>query len=306
MIPFIVTIDTEGDNLWSWKPGKEIHTENALYIPRFQELCERYDIKPVYLVNYEMAMDARFISYIKMKADAGTCEIGMHCHAWNTPPLYELKNNFCGNPYITEYPEDVMFEKMKFMTDLLQDKFNRKMVSHRAGRWASNNTMFQILSELGYSADCSWVSKMNLSALPGASVSTGFNYQEVENRVYQIKDGLFEIPMSAMHMHHFEGKSIRNVAKNMLIGQDVWLRPATTTSNLMIRIIDKMLKDKVNYIEFMIHSSELMPGGSPYCKTDEQVEIFYKRIENVFKYITDKCDGLTLANYVTILKADRN
>ena len=54
MKKFIITVDTEGDNLWGYKEGDTITTNNALYIPRFQELCENYGFKPVYLTNYEM------------------------------------------------------------------------------------------------------------------------------------------------------------------------------------------------------------------------------------------------------------
>ena len=28
---FLITIDTEGDNLWAWKQGDAIRTENVLY-----------------------------------------------------------------------------------------------------------------------------------------------------------------------------------------------------------------------------------------------------------------------------------
>jgi len=44
--PFIITIDTEGDNLWA--NPREITTHNAAYLPRFQSLCERFRFKPVY------------------------------------------------------------------------------------------------------------------------------------------------------------------------------------------------------------------------------------------------------------------
>ena len=50
---FLITIDTEGDNLWSHH--KNITTLNAKFIPRFQDLCESYGLKPTYLVNYELA-----------------------------------------------------------------------------------------------------------------------------------------------------------------------------------------------------------------------------------------------------------
>lgn len=60
---FIITVDTEGDNLWMWHTGDDITTENAKSIPRFQNLCEKYGLIPTYLTNYEMACDDRWVTY---------------------------------------------------------------------------------------------------------------------------------------------------------------------------------------------------------------------------------------------------
>lgn len=90
MKTFLITVDTEGDNLWQWKPGEKITTENSLFIPRFQELCEKYGLIPTYLTNYEMACDDRWVEYARKKEKDGKCEIGMHIHAWNSPPDYKL------------------------------------------------------------------------------------------------------------------------------------------------------------------------------------------------------------------------
>ena len=60
---FIITIDTEGDNLW--QNHRVIKTENARYLARFQTLCERFGFKPVWLTNYEMAIEPVFIEFAK-------------------------------------------------------------------------------------------------------------------------------------------------------------------------------------------------------------------------------------------------
>ena len=61
---FIITVDTEGDNIWEFKPQRrELQvptTQNALYLFRFQQLCEKYHFYPTNLVDYEMALDAAF------------------------------------------------------------------------------------------------------------------------------------------------------------------------------------------------------------------------------------------------------
>ncbi len=103
---FIITIDTEGDNLWEYKDGQSIQTENSRYIPRFQELCEEYGFVPTYLINYEMANDDYLVDYINGKLFCDKCCIGTHLHAWNTPPIYELPyDETSGLPYLVEYPD---------------------------------------------------------------------------------------------------------------------------------------------------------------------------------------------------------
>ena len=46
MKTFLITVDTEGDNLWQWKPGEKITTENSLFITEYlQEFSvEKYGI----------------------------------------------------------------------------------------------------------------------------------------------------------------------------------------------------------------------------------------------------------------------
>ena len=98
---FLITIDTEGDNLW--QKNDSITTENAKYLPRFQAVCEKYGFKPVYLTNYEMAIDPFFIEFGQDVIARGTAEIGMHLHAWNSPPETPLTDNdWRYKPYLIE------------------------------------------------------------------------------------------------------------------------------------------------------------------------------------------------------------
>ena len=75
MIPFFITIDTEGDALWDDPSIDQIKTENSLWIPKFQELCEKYGFIPIWLTDYEMIEDDRYVDYIKEKAHQGLCEV---------------------------------------------------------------------------------------------------------------------------------------------------------------------------------------------------------------------------------------
>src|SRR5258707_8115545 len=84
----LLTIDTEGDDLWSHPP--QITTRNTAYLPRFQEICDRFALKPVYLTNWEMVESFSFREFAHDALGRGAAEIGMHLHAWNSPPLKPL------------------------------------------------------------------------------------------------------------------------------------------------------------------------------------------------------------------------
>ena len=158
--------------------------------------------------------------------------------------------------------------------------------------------MFDILSELGYIADCSVVSGCNMLNYPGKTVAYGFDYRMYPNEAYLVRDNLIEIPMSVSHVHTLEGKSIKNRAKNLIVGKDRWLRPAISTVKEMKLHIDERVENGSDYAEFMIHSTELMPGGSPYFKNSRDVEREYKDMRTIFTYAV-QCgfEGITMRDY---------
>ena len=295
---FIITVDTEGDNQWNIYKGEDIKTKNANYVPRFQELCECFGFKPTYLVNFEMANNDFLMSYLKNKQENGLCEVGTHLHAWNSPPDYKLDRKYNGNPYITEYPRDVIFKKLSFMTNLLEEKTGVRPVVHRAGRWATDSTIFDILSELGYKVDCSVVSGCDMLKLPGETTPYGFDYRNQPNKPFFVRHGLLEIPMSVKHIRTFAGKSIKNSIKNAICGKDLWFRPALCTVKEMKKHLDERNLIGLDYAEFMIHSSELMPGGSPYFKDTHSIEKEYDVIKEVFEYAVENgFQGVTMSEY---------
>ena len=107
----LITIDTEGDNLWS-RP-REVATRNAAYLPRFQALCERYGFKPTWLTNHEMACCPVFCEFGQDVLQRGEGEIGMHLHAWNSPPIVPLSDDdLSRQPSLIEFPPSVMRDKV--------------------------------------------------------------------------------------------------------------------------------------------------------------------------------------------------
>lgn len=285
---FIITIDTEGDNLWGWKEGMPLTTENVLSIPRFQNLCERYQFIPTWLCNWEMVNDERFVDYMKEKLAEGKCSIGMHLHAWNNPPYYALpRHEKARLPYLVEYPRDVMKKKLISMTDLIEEKFGKRPTVHRAGRWAMNDEYFEILAELGYIADCSITPGVNWKKNYGQT--PGFEGPDYYNERVQISNRkrILEIPVTTLWSAEKE--------------RTFWLRPQKNNMDEMLYLIEQYKNSEIEYLMFMLHSSELKAGTNPTFLTEEDIEKLYQELEELFLVISRDYVGIGLEEYANEL-----
>lgn len=313
---FLVTIDTEEDNLWS--SPRVATTRNAEYLPRFQALCEKYGLKPTYLTDWEMVHSPAFREFGWDLLARRTGEIGMHLHAWNSPPLTPLTaDDDHYKPFLIDYPEDHMREKVRALTGALGDTFGATMVSHRAGRWSFNETYARVLIENGYRVDCSVTPHVSWASIlgdPSGNRGTDFSrfldtaYFVDLNDIRQPGDSpLLELPVTILQptypgvleaartllaRHHF---GVR-VAER-LFPSCMWLRPTRRNHKTLLHILDIARQEQRPYIEFMLHSSELMPGGSPTFPSQESIEALYHDLEALFTAARDVFEGYTLSDY---------
>jgi len=310
---FLITIDTEGDNLWA-RP-RTITTENARFLPRFQALCDRHGLPPVWLTNYEMACCPAFVQFGRDVVRRGTGEIGMHLHAWNSPPLVPLtRNDAACHPYLIEYPEGVCRDKIRLLTDLLEDRFETKIVSHRAGRWAFDATYARLLREHGYSVDCSvtphrsWTSHTGDPRRCGGTDYTGFPtrpYRMSTERIDQPGDSsLLEVPVTivktrfaALNDGLRRAPSLVRRSVHRLLPSLAWLRPTGRNLRGMLAILHKARQEQWPCVEFMLHSSELMPGGNPTFRTEADVQRLYDHLEILFAEAAVGFEGMTLRQF---------
>lgn len=316
-IKFLITIDTEGDNAWA-KNGSEEHTENAKCLPRFQELCNRFKYKPTYLVSYEMSKDNYFIKFAKDILNEKGCEIGLHPHPWNQPPYFKLTTNDLQNhPYMIEYPEKIIREKIKILSNSLEDSLGIKMYSHRAGRWLFNEIYANILSEFGYLVDCSvtpYVKWPQPHRVTEDSIKVPFpDYSNFPSEPYYMdckdisksgKSHFLQLPMtiiskygkikSAMY-NKVQNKNFRRAFRGILGQPVLWFRPTRDNLNEMLHMVKIKVKQRSSsYIMFMLHSSEFMAGGNPQFRNEKEINTLYQNLEIIFEHLaTNNVQGAT-------------
>lgn len=79
----------------------------------------------------------------------------------------------------------------------------------------------------------------------------------------------------------------------------MWLRPYRKSLNDLLFLSNHVKDEGEDYLEFMIHSSELMPGGSPYFKTEDQIELLYMIMNQYFSWVSENgYEGISLSDYI--------
>jgi len=317
----IITIDTEADNAWA--KDDNISVNNLKYLPRFQALCNKYNYPPTYLCTYEVFKSPLFYNLLSSSEFQSNYEIGTHLHPWTTPPFVPVtKNDNYYHPFPYELPRDLFFNKLEVLTTIASDLIGEKMTSYRAGRWGFGASDINGLVDLGYKVDCSVTPLINWrNTLGNPNGEGGPDFVSAPNLPYYLswddacKKGnspLLEVPMTILFTHYpfykinrfgeinnrldntFMGKVLAKIA-----GGPLWFRPFPWQTAYDLIAVYKTAKYlKLPYVEMMIHSSELMPGGSPYYPDTESIERLYSVLENVFTYLEkDGVSGTTLKKF---------
>jgi hypothetical protein len=245
----------------------------------------------------------------------------MHLHAWNSPPLVPLTDDdFRYQPYLIEYPDAVMWEKLKVITHLLQQRFGQPVVSHRAGRFGFDGRYAAMLLELGYRVDCSVTPRIDWSTTTGAPGGCGgTNYSGYPDRPYFLQPseiclpadcGLLEVPVTVETGRLFGSASwvyrlplICRIA-NRFSPKLNWLCPGENGLHGMRRAAHAARRRNASCVQFMLHSSELMPGGSPTFRSANSIERLYENLEILFAELSVWCRGMTLSELHTRLTAE--
>lgn len=307
---FILTIDTEGDN--QWNHGRELTVENIKYIPRFQDLCNKYRIKPTYLVTSEVCQDDYAKEIFKDYLLGNTAEIGAHLHSWTTPPFLDKEGyryNDARHAFATELPENLLREKIKNLTLQIEESFGKRPLSFRSGRYGFDSQVARILAENSYLVDSSvtpytsWVQKKGIHVENGGpnfldKTPLPYKYHFPDRSILEVPITILptKFPLNknskiARHYFKYAPKNIPlKICRKLLFkNQPLWLRPYPWMNiNLFEEIIDEATNLELPYLVMMFHSSELMPGCSIYRSDKNDIDKLYVLLENFFQLINEK------------------
>jgi hypothetical protein len=302
----IITIDTEEDNWANWS-ATDNSVENIERIIPLQKLFNRYGAKPTYLISYPVASNPRSVEILKRILEEDQCEIGMHCHPWNTPPIKDHGEIGAKDTMLCNIPADLVYDKLSYLADTICKNFEMKALSFRAGRWGFGPGVAQALFRLGYRIDTSVTPYVNWEDYDGPDFSEfgpasfKFSGQGIECKSENgflievpVTIGLFQpnilnLQRCVKTLEKALGRRLKiaGILKRLRLKKTVWLCPELTGSRDMIKLANRMKKNNASFLNFTFHSVSLQKGLSPFVKTKEDEFSFMERIECFLRFARD-------------------
>lgn len=283
----IITVDTEADN--QWLIPSVLSTENLRFIPRFHHLCCNYSFPVTYLVTHEICENIFAKNIFIPWLSEGTCEIGAHLHPWSV--VNSGKDKILEHPFPSEYNYQNLKSMIGSLTNSIENTFDIKPISYRAGRYGICSNQITVLGELGFKIDSSITPNMSwYDRKRPRSYWPQFKYYNYY--IYEIdasdirrkgKSGILEVPITT-----FVLPNIKNRIKRF-IGFDLdyamfRIQPKNNLNELKM-FAENSFKEGRDYLMLFLHSSELMPGGSPYFKNLIDIEEMFNKYTELFHFL---------------------
>jgi hypothetical protein len=292
----VITIDTEEDQWGGYLPSGQT-VENIKQIPVLQALFDEFHAIPTYLLTYPVATHPGSVALLRAIQDDGRCEIGTHCHPWNTPPFEGETGT--KETMLCNLPEDLIYRKLECLHNTLTQNLGTAPTSFRAGRWGYGGTVAHALSKLGYRVDSS------IYALTDWTRDHGPNFSDLHAGSYYFHPGtpftpdttgpILEVPATVGFLQKNEplaAKTYVLLQRSHLLGvldglhllNKVALSPELTDGPEMITLVKQAIERKLPIANLFFHSSSLRPGATPFIRSASDLSDFLNRIRRLLQF----------------------
>jgi hypothetical protein len=305
-VDFIVTVDTEADR--QWDHGIPLACDNVSYLPAFQRVCDAHGVVPTYLVTSEIAGHPLAQRLLGEWAGSMRAEVGAHLHPWTTAPFRDepgLRFNDARHLFPNELPDDLLTAKIERLTAQIEASVGARPVSYRAGRFGMNAASACALADLGYVVDSSVTPSVSWQVPDaGSGPRGGPDFRGHSCRPFLIAESgdpeLLELPVTVLVTDRWVrrypelaklafGRPVRltrRLLRGRVVPQPMWLRPFPSMRAADLKSVWHVAEaEGLPAAVMMLHSSELMPGGSPYRPTRRSITSLLATLDEFFRFV---------------------
>ncbi len=292
MLHLLVGIDTEGDNQWDAAARANQTFQNIYALPALHERFAGRAVRPTYLVTHPVVSDGRSAAVLRSLREQGACEIGAHHHAWETPPFEP--EDVRRHTYALSLPPERFANQLSALTDAIEAAVGTRPTSYRSGRFGLSPAHVSVLEHAGYLVESSVV-PLFYEAHKGGPEFVGAPLEpyflSYDDTCRPGSSRLLELPVSAALNRRYPAwlqhryarapwpYTTKRILRRLGLARMAWLRPSYSSLDEMKRLATRLAADGVPLLNLLFHSSEAIVGGSPYNRTEGELEAFLDRLD---------------------------
>ena len=289
---FMLFVDTEEEFDWGAPLSRTAHRVTAVAgMERGQHFFASAGVRPVYVTDYPMVDDDAASAMMGGWLADDVADIGAHLHPWVNPPHEEDVS--VANSYAGFLPPALERAKIEALCQRMEDRFGRRPIAYRAGRYGVGPQSAALLEDLGFRLDSSVRSRFDYSAQHGPD----FRGMPLQPYWTGPRRTLVELPLSTaftgflraggeplFHNAH-KAKPIGGALSRSGLLSRVPLTPEGVSLGDALRAIDALIEEGVRVLNFSFHSPTLEPGNTPYVRDDSDLAEFYRWWDAVLQHL---------------------
>jgi glycosyltransferase involved in cell wall biosynthesis/peptidoglycan/xylan/chitin deacetylase (PgdA/CDA1 family) len=296
-----VVIDVESE--FDWAKGIWTDTGRVSSIVALRDRVEvfrRHGVRPTLVVDHPIIATPESAAIVQALAAEGS-EVGVHLHAWNTPPIVGPKDDwhsFSGNigPALERL-------KIEWLTKRIEARLGRRPTIFKAGRYGLGPNTVEALVELGFEIDLSVCPTYDFSAMGGPD----FTHYSARPGWFGAPGGLLSLPTTAgwlgaaapwgewlaPKLHGPLGRRLglpRLAARaNALYPER--LSPEGTDLATLKRLTQQLHRQGLRVFTLSFHSPTLQVGHTPYTTSEADLARLLAVIDGYLAFFRDEMGG---------------
>jgi hypothetical protein len=302
----VITIDVEEEGLFSGNyPRSGAGVANVAELRRLEFVHREFGFPLTLLATYPVARDPAAREVLVAWHQERGAEIGVHLHPWNTPPVTELPDP---EPIATaDLPLTLLGTKLISLVDCLTKGAQEPPRSFRMGRFDWSPGLLKLLPGCGLRVDSSMVPLTFKGDGPQNFLAPADPFWLEAPAARDV--GLLEAPVTMVPVWKGSARAVHRLAR-LLPGKAgkallsryrfvgaAGIHPAWFPLFSM-RLAARLHRRRGGRVlTLFLHSSELLPGGSPDFPDAASVDRLVAKLRNFLAWLVKQgpVTGLTLS-----------
>lgn len=297
-----VVIDTEADFDWNKGISTDVGRVSSIVgLERGFDAFQRHGLRPSLMIDHPVATQPHSSALVRRLADQG-CEVGVHLHAWTTPPLVEPRDDwhsFSGN-----LGASLEHAKLAALTARVEDLIGTRARAFKGGRYGISANTIAAIDALGFDIDLSICPCYDYSPLGGSD----FSRFTSRPGWFGASGRLLSLPTTATRLGWLEGRKpaagwgargnwagglrISRLAARLNASYPRRLSPEGGSFAEMRRLTMQLHAAGLRIFTLSLHSPTFQVGNTPYCRSPEELAALLANIDRYLTFFRSELGGV--------------